>query len=308
METSFDLVIVGGGIAGMTAAIYAAKANLEAIILDKEICGGLANFTHSIENFPSYPCINGMELMARVKAQVEELGVKIEEISDVTAVELSSAVKRIITPEQRFRAKSVILATGRVPIKLSIETDWQDHIHYCSVCDGAGYNGKDLIVIGGGNSGFDECLYLVDLGVHSIVIIESAEACLAAEGTQARAAGTGKITVRTGLEVSAIAPKGERGSIIARNCRSGSVEEFVADGVFVFMGQRPNTGMLEGVIDLDPCGYIRTDSLMATSCPGVFAAGDVVVKKYRQLTTAMSDGTIAALEAVKFVRDSAMCR
>jgi thioredoxin reductase (NADPH) len=305
VEPSYDLIIVGGGIAGMTAAIYAAKANLRAIVLEKAICGGLANFTHSVENFPSYPRINGMELMEKVKAQVEGLGVKIEEIADVTAVDFSFCLKRIVTTEQSFCAKSVILATGRVPIRLPIETDWEDHIHYCSVCDGAGYKGKDLVVIGGGNSGFDECLYLVDLGVQSIVIIESAEACLAAEATQARAAGTGKITVRTRLEVSEVAPRGNRGLIVVRDSRTGSTVEILVDGLFVFMGQRPNTGMLDGVIELDPSGYIRADNLMATNCPGVFAAGDVVAKKYRQLTTAMSDGTIAALEAVKFVRESA---
>lgn len=301
----YDLVIVGGGIAGLTAAIYAAKANLQVIVLEKAICGGLANFTHCVENFPSQPRINGMELMGKVTAQVEGLGVRIEEITEVTAVDFSACDKRITTVEGSWCARSVILATGRVPIKLPIESDWEDHIHYCSVCDGAGYKGKEIVVIGGGNSGFDECLYLVDLGVNSIVIIESAAACSAAEATRARAAGTGRIHVRNRSEVTAISREGNRGSIVTQDRASGCTQKIHADGVFVFMGQRPNTAMLQGILDLDPGGYIRADGLLATSCPGVFAAGDVVAKKYRQLTTAMSDGTIAALEAAKFVRASA---
>jgi thioredoxin reductase (NADPH) len=305
VEAHYELVIVGGGIAGMTAAIYAAKANLRAIVLEKEICGGLANFTHSVENFPSYPRINGMELMNKVKAQVEGLGVPIEEISDVTGVEIECVRKRVITADQVYTAESMILATGRIPVRLPIETDWDEHIHYCSVCDGAAYKGKDLVVVGGGNSGFDECLYLIDLGVRSIQIIEAADACAAAKGTQTRALKTGLIHVRTGMQISQIAGEHGRGRIVARDCRTGVEKEIEADGVFVFMGQRPNTRVLEGIIALNPGGYILTDNAMATSCPGVFAAGDVVAKKYRQLTTAMADGTIAALEAARFVRERA---
>jgi thioredoxin reductase (NADPH) len=291
--------------AGMTAAIYAAKANLRTILLEKEICGGLANFTHSVENFPSYPRIHGMELMEKVKRQVEGLGVRVEEISDVATVDFGKGLKRVVTTDRTYTADAVILATGRVPVRLPIETDWDEHIHYCSVCDGAAYKGKDLVVVGGGNSGFDECLYLVELGVRSIRILEAAEACPAAADTQARALKTGRISVRTGIQIRAIAGELERGRILARDDRTGAAEEIEADGVFVFMGQRPNTRMLEGVVALDPAGYILTDGLMGTSCPGVFAAGDVTAKKYRQLTTAMADGTIAALEAARFVRERA---
>jgi thioredoxin reductase (NADPH) len=200
---------------------------------------------------------------------------------------------------------SVIFATGRVPIKLPIETEWDEHVHYCSVCDGAGYRGKDLVVVGGGNSGFDESLYLIDLGVKSIVIVESMKTCLAAETTQRRAFETGKIAAKTNTRVSAISPKSGRGQIVLENIESSLPEEITADGIFVFIEQMPNTKILDGIVDLDSSGYILTDSLMHTNCPGVFAAGDVAAKKYRQLTTAMSDGTIAALEAVKFVREYA---
>lgn len=305
MGAAHDLIIIGGGPAGMTAAIYAARANLAVLVLEREICGGLANFTHSVENFPSYPRINGMELMEKFKDHVESLKVKIEEIAEVIKVDFDSDWKTIITPEQEYSAKSMILATGRVPNHLPIETDWIEHIHYCSVCDGAGYKGKDLVLVGGGNSGFDESLYLIDLGVRSIVIVESMKNCLADELTQKKAFGTGKIIAKTNTRVSAIIAKADRGQIILEDLHSGSSEQITTDGVFVFIGQRPNTKMLEGKINLDSCGYIMANHLMHTNCPGVFAAGDVVAKKYRQLTTAMSDGTIAALEAVNYVRECA---
>jgi thioredoxin reductase (NADPH) len=231
--------------------------------------------------------------------------VKIEEIAEAISFDLESDQKTVSTPEHRYRAGSIVLATGRVPVHLPIETDWDEHIHYCSVCDGAGYRGKDLVLVGGGNSGFDESLYLTDPGVRSIVIVESMETCLAEASTQKRAFATGKIVAKTNTRVSAIVPTADRDQIIIEDIRSGSSEQITADGVFVFIGQRPNTKMLEGKINLDSSGYIMTDNLMHTNRPGVFAAGDVVAKKYRQLTTAMSDGTIAALETVKYIHECA---
>ena len=305
MTTSHDLVIVGGGIAGMPAAIYAARADLDLLLLEREICGGLANSTYSVENFPSYQRINGMELMQKVKGHAESLKVKIEEIAEVESFEFDADQKIVSTPEQRYHAKSVILATGRVPIHLPIETDWEEHIHYCSVCDGIAYKGKDLVLVGGGNSSFDESLYLIDLGVRSIVIIEAMETCVAEEVTQKKAFATGKIAARTNTRLSAIIPQAGRGRIVVEDIASGSSEDIAADGVFVFIGQQPNTRTLEGKIDLDSNGCIVTDYLMHTNRSGVFTAGDVIAKKYRQLTTAMSDGTIAALEVVKYIRECA---
>ena len=305
MTISHDLIICGGGIAGMTAAIFAARANLDVLVLEREICGGLANYAYSVENFPSYSRINGMELMQKVKDHAESLKVKIEEIAEVESFEFAADQKTVSTPELRYHAKSIILATGRVPIHLPIETEWEEHIHYCSVCDGIAYKGKILVLVGGGNSSFDESLYLIDLGVRSIVIIESMETCMAEEVTQKKAFATGKIAARTNARLAAIIPQAGQGRIIVEDIPSGSSEQIVADGVFVFIGQRPNTRALEGKIDLDSGGYIVADNLMHTNHPGVFAAEDVISKKYRQLTTAMSDGTIAALEAVKYIRECA---
>ena len=303
MDSNFDVVIVGGGIAGMTAAIYVARANLTTIILEKGICGGLASWTHTVDNFPSYQSIHGMDLMQKIKDHVESLNVGIEEIAEVNHLELDILDKIIKTGESTYRGKSIILATGRVPIPLPLETDWEDHTHYCSICDGSLYKGKELVVVGGGNSGFDESLYLLSLGVKSIVLVEEMDTCNADETTQEKALATKKITCRTNTRVSAICQQEGKGNITLENTKTGSMEKIMADGIFVFIGQSPNTKILEEKVKLDNFGYIITDAFMHTNIPGVFAAGDVIVKRYRQLTTAMSDGTIAALEAIKYVRE-----
>jgi len=302
MDSNYDVIIVGGGIAGMTAAIYTARANLNVLILEKEICGGLANWTNLVENFPSYIEIHGMDLMEKVKAQVENLGVRVEEITKVSSLDLKEKDMAVITPEADFHAKSVILATGRAPIRLPIETDCDERIHYCSICDGATYKGKDVVVVGGGNSGFDESCYLIDLGVNGITIVEAMDCCIADQTTQKKAYATGKITTKTGNCICAIRTEGDKILIALENAGSGTTEEIKSDGVFVFIGQRPNTEFLKGKIALNRDGYIITDSAMRTSNKGIFAAGDVIEKQYRQLTTAASDGTIAALDAVKYVR------
>ena len=303
MDSDFDVVIVGGGIAGMTAAIYVARANLTTIILEKGICGGLANWTNTVDNFPSYQSVHGMDLMQKIKDHVESLNVGIEEIAEVNHLELDVPDKIIKTTEATYKGKSIILATGRVPIPLPLETDWQDHIHYCSICDGSLYKGKDLVVVGGGNSGFDESLYLLSLGVKSIVLVEEMDTCSADQTIQEKALATRKITCRTNTRIREICQQEGRGNITLENTKSRSTERTMADGIFVFIGQSPNTKFMEGRVKLDSFGYIITDEFMHTDIPGVFAAGDVIVKRYRQLTTAMSDGTIAALEAIKYVRE-----
>lgn len=298
----YDILIIGGGICGMTAAIYAARANLSICLLEKMICGGLVNSTNIVGNFPSYQSIHGLELMSKTKEQTASLGVTIEEVNEVERVELSGAMKRIFTSMGgEYEAPAVIVATGRIPRKFPVETDFTN-IHYCSVCDGSPYKEKKLIVLGGGNSAFDESLYLLTLGVHAIHIIETFPSCIADASTQAQALDTGKIRVSTSTDIIRVdaLPSG-RGLIHLRNRNSGedSVEE--ADGIFCFIGQEPNSSIFEGILDMEG-GYIKVNTNMETSIPGVFAAGDVTVKKYRQITTAMGDGTIAALQAGNYLR------
>jgi thioredoxin reductase (NADPH) len=301
MRTDHDLVIIGGGIAGMTAAIFAARANIPTVVLEEEVCGGLANWTHTVENFPSHSTISGMELSQKVRNHVETAGADIVEIAQVTDLDLLSTQKTLKTDEGDFQCRAVIIATGSKPIPFPLETEWQDHIHYCSVCDGNLYKGKNVLVLGGGNSAFDESLYLLDLGVKSITIVEALPKCTAAEGTVQKAIETGNVEILTDSKIQKLVPKGKTSIVMVQNNNNKNEKIFEIDGIFVFIGQTPSTKFLNGQVQLDEFGYILTNQDMHTNLAGVFAAGDVVKKRYRQLTTAMADGTIAALEAKKYL-------
>lgn len=296
-----DIIILGGGVAGMTAAIYTARANLKTVIIEKEICGGLVNSTYQVENFPSWKSINGMELMERVLEQVESLGVTVEQAAEVEKLELSGERKRIETDETIFTGDAVILATGRQPIPLDIESDFEQ-IHYCSICDGAAYRGKRVLVVGGGNSGFDESIHLLDLGVNELTLIEEADRFFASAAARAKLGSSERATMHTDTCIEAVNGEGRLQSVLLRSKKIGSLEELPVDGIFVFIGQQPNTDIFKGIVKLDEEGYIPAGSDMSAGIPGVFAAGDVVRKAYRQITTAMSDGTIAALTAEKYIR------
>ena len=299
---SFDLVIIGGGICGMTAAIYAARANIRACILEQQVCGGLVNWTNTVENFPSYQSIHGIDLMEKCREHVESLQVAIEEVDEVVEVDFSGDIKIVRTSMgEEYRAPAVIVATGRKPRPFPVETDFEN-VHYCSVCDGTPYKGKSVLVMGGGNSGFDESLYLLGLGVHDIHIIETFPSCIAAAATQDQARATGKIRVSVSTDITAvdILPSG-RGLAHFHDKAEGRDYTEEIDGIFCFIGQDPNTSVFENVLDMEH-GYIRVNADMETNIPGVFAAGDVTAKKYRQITTAMGDGTIAALQAGAYLR------
>ncbi len=297
---SFDLLILGGGIAGMTAAIFAARANLKTAILEEKACGGLAGWANRVENFPSHISINGMELMERVLEQVQNLGVEVDEAAEVRRLDLTGKVKEVETGEALYTGKSVILATGRRPIPLPFETNC-DHVHYCSVCDGSSYAGKKVLVVGGGNSGFDESLYLLSLGVNGIMMVEELDKCCASEISQAKLRNHYNVEIRTSTCVTGIVKEGQSYRVLLCG-KDGRNDSVVVDGIFVFIGQRPNTQMFRSIIEMDPDGYILTGPDRETNLPGVYAAGDVIQKRYRYLTTAMADGTIAALAAAKYIR------
>ena len=301
-KRSFDLVILGGGPAGMAAAIYAARANLSAAIVEANICGGLVNSTKVVENFPSYKSINGMELMQRVTEHVESLRVEVDQVAEVISVRLNEAVKEIETDDYIYQAPAIILATGRKPVQLDLDTGECDQIHYCTICDGATYKNKHVLVVGGGNSGFDEACYLNSLGVASIHLIEQMEHFFAAEATQKQLLSSQNVTAETSTRPVELIFEDRLKAVRVENVITGKVKTMKIDGIFVYIGQIPNTDLFTGVIALDENGYIITNEDMKTNLPAVYAAGDVRQKKYRQITTAMNDGTIAALSAIEQLR------
>lgn len=300
MSKTYDLLILGGGVCGMTAAIYAARSNLSVCILEQDICGGLVNWTHTVENMPSYKKIHGIELMQLCKEQADELGINTEELVEISSIELDGAVKKVHTVDAgSYAASAIILATGRKPIALPVETEFEN-VHYCSICDGPAYKDKNVIVIGGGNSGFDESLYLADIGVKSIHIVEAMDNCIAAQSTQDRAKEIGIIKVSVATRLIGLEQVGEKKALAILE-KAGETFTEEVDGVFCFIGQSPNTQLFKDLLPMER-GYIITDEAMKTPLEGVFVAGDVRVKKYRQITTAMADGTIAALEATAYIR------
>lgn len=302
MKTEYDLIILGGGVAGMTAAVYAARANLDVLLLDENACGGLVNWTKVVENMPSYQSIGGMELVERMQEQVEALGVDVEEAACIDALDFSGSRKIVEADDTVFTAGAVIIATGRKPVPLEVAGECEQ-VHYCAICDGAAYAGKRVLVVGGGNSGFDEALALLDQGVKELLLVEKLDRFFAAQSAQDLLASRDNAEVRCSTEVKGLAYDEKLRSVTLRNVETGAEEVREFDGIFVFMGQQPGTDIFRDQIAVNDQGYIDTDDLMATDVPGVFAAGDVRHKKYRQITTAMADGTVAALEAERFIRN-----
>jgi thioredoxin reductase (NADPH) len=298
-----DLLIIGGGIAGMTAAIYAARASLNVIIVESNICGGLVNSTHVVENVPSYISINGMELMDKVKEQVDALGINVEEVAEIEAIHIDEPVKIVQTDEAQYQAKAVILAMGREPIPLDVANDCEQ-VHYCSICDGTAYKGKRVLVVGGGNSGFDESLTMLDMGVGEILLIEKMDRFFAAQITREILEKRPNFSMQHSTSVERLICSDRLEKVVLKDEKTGLTQTKDVDGIFVFMGQKPNTCGFNERLELDEQGYIMTNENMHTCLPGVFCAGDVRFKKYRQITTAMSDGTIAALEAERYIRQN----
>lgn len=304
MNTEYDLIILGGGVAGMTSAIYGARANLRVLILDENACGGLVNWTKVVENMPSYTAVGGLELTARMQEQVEALGVDVEEAACIDSMDLSGETKVIEADDVVYKAKSVIVATGRKPVPLEPAGDCEQ-VHFCAICDGAAYVGKRVLVVGGGNSAFDEALALLDQGVSEVTLIERMDRFFAAQTAQDKLSARENATLMKSTEVSGVTYDDTLRTVTLRNTETGDEEVREFDGIFVFMGQQPGTDVFKGQLSMDEHGYIDSDDLMATSVAGVYAAGDVRQKKYRQITTAMADGTVAALEAERYIHSLA---
>ena len=302
MESRYDLLILGGGPAGMTAAIYAARANLRVALLETNVTGGLVNSTYTVENFPSYPEIHGMELMEKMRAHVDHMGVDVEEIFEITGLELSGEEKIVHSGDDVWKAPAIILATGRKPIPLDIPTEC-DQMHFCAICDGAPYKGKRVLVVGGGNSAFDEGLYLLNLGVAGLTVVEVMDRFFAAQATQDALLGDPRVKgFKTTKVVDVELTDGVLSAAILENTATGERTTLPVDGIFVFLGQAPNNEWFRDAVTLDDKGYIIADPDMATNISGVFSAGDINRKRYRQITTAVSDGTIAALSAEAYLR------
>lgn len=293
-----DLAIVGAGPAALSAAVYTTREDLDTVLLEKGAIGGLAGTTDWVDNYPGFSKgISGIQLAEELEAQAKRFGAKIE-YDEVTSIVDEGETKKLITYSGEVRAKAVLIATGTDYKKLGIpgETEYYGRgVHYCATCDGAFYRDKRLVVVGGGNSGVQEALFLTRFASHIDLLVRStvkASEVLQHELDKA----TDKITVHLHTTTDEII--GEGGKVVkVVGTHEGKKVEFETDGAFIFIGLLPNTIFLQKTeVKLDRVGFVLTDNNLQTDMPGVFAAGDVRSGATMQIATAVGEGATAALQ------------
>ena len=303
VETDQQTIIIGGGPAGLTAALYAARASADPLVLIGDAVGGLAATSDQIENYPGFPQgIGGAALAQQMQSHAERFGARFL-FDKVIEVDFNAYPFRVATQRQQYTAKAVIISTGSSPRKLGVpgESEYAGHgVSYCATCDGYFFKDKRVVVVGGGNSAIDESLFLTRL-VSSVTIVHRRDQLRADAVLQERALAHPKIDFVWDSVVEEILGDQEVNAVRVRNLKTGQVSTIETDGVFIYVGHIPNTRLFEGQLELDEDGYIRTDRRQHTSVPGVYAAGDVQDPIFRQIVTAAGTGSAAAIEAVRFL-------
>ncbi|AUD62116.1 hypothetical protein BK010_00305 [Tenericutes bacterium MO-XQ] len=298
----YDVLIVGAGPAGITAAIYAQRANLKVAMFEKDTPGGQLSKYNEIENYTGAKKVAGYELATMMIDHAYELGVEVI-YDDVTKVELDGNVKKLITPNQTYEAKAVIIATGNVPRRLGVENEDElamNGISWCAICDGPLYKGRKVVVVGGGNSAVEEASYLATLATH-VTVVQNLADLTADPKAQDILRSMKNVDIKYSTVVSKFLKddKGLTGVVI--KSADGKEETVEADGVFEYVGLTPVTDMVKDLGITNKYGYIEADEKMQTKVPGVYAAGDVIVKQIRQVVTATADGAIAVQNVLRYL-------
>lgn len=311
MSDTYDLIVIGGGPAGLTAGLYGARGGLKTLLLELGMPGGQAATTDVIENYPGFPeGVGGPELMQKFAAQAQRFGADLvmEEVVDISwseGDEPAREPKQVVTNRRAYQSPALILATGSFPRELGApgEKEFRGRgVSYCATCDGAFFKGRKVMVVGGGDSALEEALFLTQFA-SQVVVVHRRDAFRAARILEERARNHPKIDFRLRSVVERIQGSQKVESISLRRTDSGEVSQEAADGVFVFIGTIPNTAFLNGKVALDENGYIITDEFLATNVPGIFAAGDARKKFLRQVSTAVGDGAWAAMAAQKYISE-----
>jgi thioredoxin reductase (NADPH) len=304
----YDVVIIGGGPAGLTTAIYTARDGMKTLVLDRESTGGLAATTELIENYPGFPeGVSGMELMDRFRQQAERFGTEIvefEEVREVVPVE-EGLIEVHTDGDQVYRGKTAVIATGSRPKKLGVPGEDEFYgkgVSYCATCDGPLFRGKDVVIIGAGNSGLQEGIPVLEYANH-VTILEFLPYSRAERILQERVSAHEKSEMVFNHRVTEI--KGDRTvtGVVAIDRETDEEKFFPADGVFIYVGYTPYTDFVRDLVDLNKWGYIHTDGLMRTKVPGLYAIGDVRADNPAQLAVSVGDGTKAALAIREYIQD-----
>lgn len=301
----YDIIIIGGGPAGLTASIYALRAKKSVLLIERYAPGGQVAQTGKIENYPGFKSIDGLELSNLMFEQASDLG--LETIyTDVIKYDLSGKVKKVETYDGTFECKAVVLALGAVARQLDVENEKKfigKGISYCATCDGNFFKDKNVAVVGGGNTSFEDCLYLADI-VNKIYLIHRRDEFRGDKHTLLKLKEfekVGKIEFVLNSVVKALNGEDKLISVVVENKIDKTLREIPVDGLFVAIGRRPDTSLIQDIITLDENGYIITDENMRTNIDGVYAVGDVRQKRLRQIVTACSDGAISAVDIIDYI-------
>lgn len=302
-ELFFDVIILGSGPAGFSAAIYAARGNVKTAILDISMFGGQPSNYLEIENYPGFSLIGGFELMEKFEEHADKFGVEKFPMIEIESVKLTSDIKEIETTDTIFKAKTVIIATGAQAKKLEIkgEDEFKGRgVSYCAICDGAFYKDKTVAVVGGGNAAVEEAMYLTKFA-QKVYVIHRRDELRADRIVCERAMKNEKLEFILSTIPLEIHGENTVKSVLIKDLKTEEIKELAVDGVFPYIGFSPNVDNFNGQLQQNAQGFIETDINMQTSVKGVYAAGDVRNTPLRQVITASADGAIAACNAVKYI-------
>ncbi|OAT83508.1 thioredoxin-disulfide reductase [Desulfotomaculum copahuensis] len=298
-----DVIIIGGGPAGLSAGIYAARADMQALLIERAMTGGLAASTERIENYPGYPeGIGGPELMSKMDEQARHFGLEVTNTA-VEEIRKEDNLFTIKTEDGELQAKTVILATGAYPRLLNVKGEQEllgRGISFCATCDGAFFRNRSVAVIGGGDAAVEEAMFLTRFASR-VYIVHRRDQLRATKIVQQRAFKNDKIEFVWNSVVDQVIGEDKVAGVLLKNVQTGDTRRLDVDGVFIYVGYQPNSKLVSSLAGLDERGYVITGEDMATSCPGLFAAGDVRRKSLRQVVTAVADGAVAAVSAEKFI-------
>jgi thioredoxin reductase (NADPH) len=294
-----DAIVIGGGPAALGAALYAGRAELRTLVLERRALGGQAAQTDAIENYAGFPQgVSGPQLTELMTAQAKRFGVDIR-MEEASRIELDGEMKVVTTEEGVYRAPVVILAMGADPVKLNVPSEAELRgrgVSYCATCDAPFFRNKKVVVVGGGDSAFKEGLFIAKFA-REIVLVHRREEFRATKIYQSAVRANPKFSLRLNCVLERINGQDHVESVSIRNLKSGGTDTIPCDGVFIFIGTAPNTEFLRNLFALDGAGHLQTGCDMMTSIPGIFAIGDVRKGSYRQIATAVGEGATAAMAA-----------
>lgn len=305
MAKIYDMIVIGGGPGGYTAALYAARAGLSTLVLEKLSAGGQMALTHQVDNYPGFQDgIDGFTLGMNMQAGSERFGAETE-LAEVLSVDLNPSPKVIHTSEGDRLARTVVIATGASPRELGVAGEKEligRGVNYCAACDGMFYRGKRVVIVGGGNTAAADALLLSRL-CSEVILVHRRDTLRATKIYHQPLMDAENVSFRWNSAVTQLHADGKFKGVTVKNLQTGEEEFIPADGIFVSIGRKPSTELFRGQIELDNGGYIVADESTRTNIPGVFAVGDVRTKQVRQIITAAADGAVAAHYAEEYLAE-----